>query len=145
MSFMNSTYRAPNFNVVRRFAQGALAALTFSDGVSIDVRPCTAKGPRPALRVTFKGDIYKPNYNRRVGPIKDVPFYDIILETMKIEQGSADAARPEDIQKIVTALEPKAVAARHWARSHGGTRRTRRTRRRQTKKAKNMRRQRGGA
>jgi hypothetical protein len=104
MSWMNSNYRPPNYNSLRRDIQGALATLTFSDGVSIDVRPFTAQGPRPALRVTFEGEIYKPNYNSRLGPLKETPYYDIILETKALEQKSRDAARPEDIRQIVNVL-----------------------------------------
>jgi hypothetical protein len=150
---MNANYRAPNYNSLRRSTQGALRALTFSDGVSIEVRPWTALGPRPALRVTFQGDIYKPNYNRSLGPIKGTPYYDIILETRVIEQQSDDAARHEDIQKIVSALQltlqakeprpvPAAAAPRAAApfnngprgRGYGGTRRRKSKRSSKTRK-----------
>jgi hypothetical protein len=101
---MNSNYRPPNYNTLRRDIQGALASLTFSDGVSIDVGPFTAQDQRPALRVIFRGEIYKPNYNSRLGPLKEIPYYDIILETKALEQKSSDAARPEDIRQIENVL-----------------------------------------
>jgi len=83
--------------------EGALRSLKFNSGTEIEVgmNPVVHD---PVLRVVFKGENYKPNYNTKKGPLKSTPYYDIILKTGTIEQKS-DAAREEDIKKIKNAVE----------------------------------------